>query len=169
MGLRSPEQFSQTVAAQTRYHYLAQIALTAVLCLVLAEVERRVSLAARTKRLLLGAWVTWAVTNAVFLLPPLDCHESDRATVAAARDAMAAEIHAHPAGSTVCLPNRPVPLAVGFPGSVGVFILFERENTVDGRRVYFVSSDPALLAQRETGGRLASLLVPAGACPPRGD
>ncbi len=40
------------------------------------------------------------------------------------------------------------------------------ENVVDGRRVYFVSADPALLAQRETGARLASLLLPPGACPP---
>jgi hypothetical protein len=137
-----------------------------VLCLVLAEVGRRVSLTTGTKRLLLGGGVTWAVASAVFLLPPLDRCEIDRAAVAAARDAMAAEIHAQPAGSTVCLPNRPVPLALGFPGSVGVFILFERENTVDGRRVYFVSSDPKLLAQRDPGTRLESLLLPAGACPP---
>ena len=57
-------------------------------------------------------------------------------------------------------------LAGSFPGTVGLFMLFEPENVVDGRRVYLVSADPALLAQRETGAWLASLLLPPGACPP---
>ena len=70
-------------------------------------------------------------------------------------------------GSTVCLPNEPVPVSLGFPGTVGVFMLFNRDDTLEGRRVYFVSSDPGVLAMREQGGRLGSLLLPADACPPR--
>ena len=56
---------------------------------------------------------------------------------------------------------------MGFPGTVGVFMLFNRDDTLEGRRVYFVSSDPGVLAMREQGGRLGSLLLPADACPPR--
>jgi hypothetical protein len=46
-------------------------------------------------------------------------------------------------------------------------MLYHRDDDLEGRRVYFVSSDPSVLALREQGGRLRSLLLPAGSCPPR--
>ena len=69
--------------------------------------------------------------------------------------------------ATVCVRYEPTPLAIGFPGSIGVFMLYHRDDDLEGRRVYFVSSDPSVLALREQGGRLRSLLLPAGSCPPR--
>src|SRR5262249_60881336 len=109
-----------------------------------------------------------AVGAAIAPRPLVNAYDPQRAAVASLRDAMIAQIHDQPPGSVVCLTNQPLQIAMFFPGTVGLFMLFEPGNVVDGRRVYFVSSDPKLLAQREAGGRLASLLLPAGACPPSG-
>lgn len=163
-----PNDLLQTFAAMTRYHYLAQTALAVVLCLVLAEAGRRTRWMPEARSLLLGVWLAWAVGSALLLRPPINHYDANRAAVARVREAMAEEIETHPPGTTVCVPNRAAPLAVGFPGSVGVFMLFERENALHGRRVYFTSSDPGAPMLRDAGGRLRSLLLPAGACPPPG-
>jgi hypothetical protein len=156
------------LATATRYQYLAQIALTVVVCLVLAEAGRRVAWTTATRMLLLAGWTIWAIGSAFLLRPPINPYAPQRAAVTTLRDALVAKIHDQPPGSVVCIPNQPAPFMLGFPATVGVFMLLERENVVDGRRVYFVSSDAKLLAQREPGTRLESLLLPAGACPPSG-
>jgi hypothetical protein len=163
-----PGNLPHMMAISARYQYLAQIALAVVVSLVLAEVGRRVAWSTVTRMLLLAGWSTWALGSALLFRSPVNAYDPQRAEVASLRDAMIAEIHTQPSGSVVCLANRSAPLAMFFPGTVGVFMLFERENVVDGRRVYFVSSDAKLLAQREAGTRLESLLLPAGACPPSG-
>ena len=117
---------------------------------------------------LLAGWAIWAVGSAFLLRPPINPYAPQRAAVTTLRDALLAKIHDQPPGSVVCIPNEPAPFMLGFPATVGAFMLLERENVVDGRRVYFVSSDAKLLAQREPGTRLESLLLPAGACPPSG-
>ena len=159
-------ELPHVMAVSTRYQYLAQIALAVVVCLVLAEAGRRVSWSTATRMLLLAGWATWAVGSALLLGPAVNANGPQRADVASLRDAMTAEIHRQPPGSVVCLANQPAPFAMFLPGTVGLFMLLDRENVVDGRRVYFVSSDPKLLAQRDPGARLESLLLPAGACPP---
>ena len=156
------------LATATRYQYLAQIALTVVVCLVLAEAGRRVAWTTATRMSLLAGWAIWAVGSAFLLRPPINPYAPQRAAVTTLRDALLAKIHDQPPGSVVCIPNEPAPFMLGFPATVGAFMLLESENVVDGRRVYFVSSDAKLLAQREPGTRLESLLLPAGACPPSG-
>ena len=154
-------------AAATRYHYLPQVLLTIVFCLVLSEASRQLSPTSRTTGALLAAWVVWAFASVTVLRTPVARFDSVRDLVARQRDAITSAVLAQAPGSTVCLPNEPVPVSVLFPGTVGIFMLFNHENTLDGRRVYFVSSDPAVLAMRGQGGRLGSLLLPAGDCPPR--
>jgi hypothetical protein len=86
--------------------------------------------------------------------------DSVRDLVARQRDAITSAVLAQAPGSTVCLPNEPVPVSVLFPGTVGIFMLFNHENTLDGRRVYFVSSDRRPRHART--GRPARLTPPAG-------
>ena len=75
------------------------------------------------------------------------------------------EIEASPPGSDVYIENRTF-VYVGvllrkmtiFPGWAGIFTIFFPENTVGGRRVYFVSEE-AVIASARHGRRTASLLV----------
>jgi hypothetical protein len=97
--------------------------------------------------------------------PAIDHKDAVRAAVAGVLGRIADEVGKHPVGSTVCVPNAPAALTIGFPGSAGVFMLYHPEDELDGRRVVFVSSDPSVLRLREVGGRLPRLVVPPGGCP----
>jgi len=161
-----PDALVHAYVAATRYHYLAQTMLAVVLSLVLAEVARRLSFGSRSRAALLGAGVAWQFAVTLLLRPSAPRYDAVRELVAHQRDAIVHAVMEQPPGATVCLPNQPVPVSIGFPGSVGVFMLFNERDELEGRRVYFVSSDAALLATRLQGGRLRSLLLPPGACPP---
>jgi hypothetical protein len=161
-----PNALVHAYVVATRYHYLAQSMLAVVLCLVVAEMARRLSFSSRTTGLLLAALVTWAIATNVLLRPSVAHFDELREVVARQHDAIRSAALAQQSGSTICLPNETVPLSVGFPGSVGIFLFFNRKDEIEGRRVYFVSSDPVVLALRQLGGRLGSLLLPAGSCPP---
>jgi hypothetical protein len=164
-ALGSPGVLVRFYADSLRYHYLAQVALAVVVCLVLAEAGRHVSWSRRTTRLLFCAWGLWAVVTGVLLRPAIDHKDAVRAAVAGALRSIGDEVERHPVGSTVCVPNAPAPLTLGFPGSVGIFMLYHPEDELEGRRVVFVSSDPSVLRLREVGGRLARLVAPPGRCP----
>jgi hypothetical protein len=163
----APKTLLQVYAAATRYHYLAQAWLSVVVCLVLAEADRRLPLPARFKLLLVCGWGAWAAASGVLLRPSVDHFAADRARVTAAWDRIVQQIRHAPTGSTVCLPVEPAPVALGFPGSLGIFMLFNRTDEVERRRVRFVSSDPKLLARRDAGGRMQQLLLPDDECPQR--
>jgi len=45
-------------------------------------------------------------------------------------------------------------------------MMLHAANELDGRRVYFTTSDSQLLARSDLGGRLATLLLPTSSCPP---
>jgi hypothetical protein len=162
-----PAALVHAYVAATRYHYLAQTMLAVVLCLVLAEVAQRLPLAPRTTGALLAAWVVWELAATLLLRPSAPRFDAVRDLVGRQREAITNAVLAQPAGATVCLPNEALPVSVGFPGSVGVFMLFHDGDTLEGRRVYFTSSDPGVLAMRGDGGRLRALLLPADSCPPR--
>src|SRR5262245_4523864 len=53
---------------------------------------------------------------------PVARFDAVRDLVARQRDAITSAVLAHPPGTTVCLPNEPVPVSVGFPGTVGIFM-----------------------------------------------
>jgi len=161
-----PNALVHAYVVATRYHYLAQSLLAVALCLVLAEASRRLSLTTRTTSLLLVAWGAGSVMSAVLLRPPVPRFDAARDLVARQRERIERDVLARPPGATACVPYEPAPLSVGFPGSIGIFMLYHRDDDFEGRRVYFVSSDPRVLAMREQGGRLGSLLLPADACPP---
>jgi hypothetical protein len=164
-ALGSPDVLLRVYADALRYHYLAQAALAAVVCLVLAETGRHVSWSSRTTTLLFCAWGVWTVATGILLRPAIDRKDGVRAAVTGVLGRIADEVRQHPVGATVCVPNAPAPLTVGFPGSVGIFMLYHPEDELEGRRVVFVSSDPWVLRLREVGGRLPRLVVPPGGCP----
>ena len=164
----APDERVHAYVGATRYHYLAQSVLAVILCIVLAEAGPRLSLTSRSTSLLLVIWVAWSITTGILLRPSVPHSDALRDLVAWERERLEREVLARPPGATVCVPYESVPLAVGFPGSIGVFMLYHRDNDLEGRRVYFISSDPRVLALREQGGRLSSLLLPADACPPHG-
>jgi hypothetical protein len=110
--------------------------------------------------------VVWSFAIVTVRRTPVARFDAVRELVARQHDAITRAVLARAPGTTVCLPNEPVPVSVLFPGTVGIFMLFNHKNELDGRRVYFVSSDPGVLAMRGQGGGLSSLLLPAGACPP---
>ncbi len=160
-----PDDLMRSFTAATRYHYLAQVSITVIACLVLAEAASRFEWGPATSGLILGLWGIWAMAGTV-LSPPIDHFDERRALVAHVHERILQQVREHPPGSTMCLRNEAAGLQSAFPGSVGVFMLLYPDNELEGRRVYFVSSDPKLLARREQGGRLARLLLPASACPP---
>src|SRR5262249_3587619 len=134
----------QVYVAATRYHYLAQACLAVVLCLGLAEAYSRLSAPASMKLLTCawGAWGTWAALSGVLLRPPVDHFDASRANATAVWDRIVEQVRQAPTGSTVCLPLEAAPLAFRFPGSLGVFMLFNRTDELEGRRIRFVSKDP---------------------------
>lgn len=150
----------------TRYQYLAQALLAVVVSLVVAELAFP---STRARRVLLGVWILGVLGTAALVRPSIAVYASDRPRVAAALERLEEAVRSRPPGASVCLPIQVVPLLPGFPGSLGLYVLFHRTNELEGRRVYFVSADPDLLALRLVPGRLRGLLLPPDACPPRGD
>jgi hypothetical protein len=170
-SLLRPDDLVRAYVGAPRYHYLAQVALAVLVSVVLADVSRRVAAPALASRILLAAWVVWSVAGTVLLRPPMDHYDQQRAEVARLDGEMLRAVRAEPPGATVCIQNANAPtslatLAGGFPGSVGVFVMLHPSDVVEGRRVRYVSSDPAVLARRADGGRLARLLVPPAECSP---
>ena len=137
-----PNALMHAYVAATRYHYLPQVLLTIVLCLVLAEASRRLSPTSRTTGALLAVWVVWSFTSVTVLRTPVARFDPVRDLVARQRDAITRAVLTQAPGTTVCLPNEPTPVSVGFPGTVGIFMLFNHEDALDGRRIRFVSSNP---------------------------
>jgi hypothetical protein len=86
--------------------------------------------------------VVWSFTSVTVLRTPVARFDTVRELVARQHDAITSAVLAEAPGTTVCLPNEPVPVSVGFPGTVGIFMLFNHEDALDGRRIRFVSSNP---------------------------
>ena len=157
-----PKTVLQAFAESTRYQYLGQACLAVAFCAVLATAGRRLQMA--RYRMLLYGWGAAAAVSGVLLQPPVDHFAEGRAHVTAAWDRIMRQIRAVPPGSTVCVAVEAAPLALDFPGSLGVFMLMSPRDDVEGRRVRFVSSDPDLLRRRDAGGRMQHLLLSADEC-----
>lgn len=153
----SPNAFGE------RYQYAPQTMLALAAMVALGALGRRAGAA-----LALG-WGAVAVVGLVLRPLPLALHAAERQATADALADVRAQVAAAAPGAAVRIPNRSfapmefLGLFQGrwtFPGLAGVFVIFEPQDTIDGRRVVFVATDPAQLAARERGGRIAGLLVP---------
>lgn len=117
-----------------------------------------------------------ALLVAVVLWPPVfSDHAAVRRAAAGLQRAIRVDVEQAP-GPAAYLPNRPWRAGGAFldirperfPGVAAAFVIFFPTDVVAGRVVRFVSSDPRTLAARDSGGRIASLLVEPGelAAPP---
>jgi len=150
-----------TIQALTRYHYVAPIALTVMLCLVLVQLGRQ--LGRRFRLLVLATWylvagIGYARSDFVIEQHQLERDETFR-TLASIRSA----VDAQALGSTVRIPNEnfsPFPLRSLVPGWAAVFSIFYPDNVVDGRRVEFVESAKYIIKSHGHGRRVGRVLVP---------
>lgn len=162
-----PAKALEQSAQQVRFHYLATVPVTLLLCAMLVSMGARRFPRATT--LLLLAWGaftmrTWATSGWT-----IDRHDVSRLWVSSTMGEITRRAHGVAPGATVDVPNLPAPLLVTgpltgaeMPGSVTVFAVSQASNELDGRRLRFVEPDPAVLAKYGGPGnlRLAALLVP---------
>jgi len=160
------QSFKDFLPQVARYHYLAPLPLAVALCLALAQLQRWRPLPRPARDGLLAAWLAvmaigWAVAG-----PRIDTHRGARQLTEHAVAAIRRQIDSAPPGADVYIQNRPFrgvgPFLINnprvFPGLAAVFVVFFPENTVAGRRVFFVVADPALRAATR-GRRTTSLIV----------
>ena len=94
--------------------------------------------------------------------PAMNHHDDVRQQVARARERIRVAVEAAKPGSVACVKNERMSLCSGFPGTVGVFVLYHPDDEIDGRQVRFVA-DPAEL--NAATGRARTLMVEPDACP----
>jgi hypothetical protein len=153
--------------AQRRYHYVGFLLVAVLVCIVLVDLAARVRLPAALKAAALLVWI--GITAAAYgaLRPPIDHHDEVRAAVGEVLASIRAQAEDAPAGQPVYVSNRyfdPVPPYLfrfeDFPGWAAVFVVFQPENTIDGRHVYFMQLRPNLRQKLKRGRRMAELIVP---------
>jgi hypothetical protein len=150
-----------------RYHYAAPIPLAIALCLMLAWAGRRYRLRAQTSNGLLGAWLLLTGFAYWQFGKPVNNHAFARRETDAVLAAIRQAVDAAGPGENVYIPHRRFqslgPIFVTrqdiFPGWAGVFVIFYEDNAVDGKPVYFVTTDPTLLAAAGEGLRSKTLIV----------
>ena len=161
------------LGAEKRYHYVALIPLLLASCLALSSLAERWPLRVRTRNALLVALLAGVAIGQQLSGWKLDQATSERARRRTERalNQIRGEIAAAPPGQDVRLrartfpPVGPLVEATQFPGWTALFAIFFPDDVVEGRRVRFVSSDPAVLAAARGGRRSASLLVAAAPAP----
>ena len=93
----------------------------------------------------------------------IDHHSKAREETRAALAGIERAIRAEPVGEPVFIKNelfRPVfYYPTVFPGLAAAFVIFYPEDTVSGRPVYFVESNPAVVKATRAGNRIAHLLI----------
>jgi len=179
--------------ALSRYHYVGQLILAIMLCLILKQFGGRV-VEGRSGRGTEGsrdqgikgpsagrqapasgrcAWpgtaaltVWYAVTIMGYFVfaGSIDQPGEARAQTQQVLAAIQSAIEAQPPGEPVRIENRdfdPLPLPRGmFPGWAAAFTIFYPDNTVNGRRVYFVEKSAGVIKAMQHGRRTGTLLVP---------
>jgi hypothetical protein len=123
---------------------------------------------------LVAAWIGALVIGFAVDGRRIDQHDSERRITNQAVAQIKAQIDAAPAGADVYLVNRPFtgvgPFLIAnpkvYPGLAALFVVFFPDNTVDGRRVFFVVPDDTVRAAAARGRRTADLMVAAAASPP---
>lgn len=150
-----------------RYHYAPPIPLAIALCLLLAYADKRFTLRPEAKTgLLLGYMFLIGLAYARFG-KPINNHNQARRETDGVLAAIRQAIDATPPGQNVYIEHRPFqslgPIFVMrqdiFPGNAGVFVIFYPENVVDGKPVFFATTNSKLLSAAKEGHRTATLIV----------
>jgi hypothetical protein len=113
----------------------------------------------------IGFVALWTVARLVVLVArpvAIDNHDAERAETAAILRSIRDEALAHPPGAQVVIENRPFAgfvLRNLFPGWAGVFVVFSRDDTVEGRPIRFAGEESDWNLAQMRGGRIADLVV----------
>jgi hypothetical protein len=160
---KNPQMFIRPA----RYHYAGPIPLAIALCIMLSYAETLFPLRRAAKVALLGAWAGIAGLAYVLVGKPIDNHVAARRESAQVVATVQQTVAAAAPQQDVYIPNRPFrwvgPIFFTrqdlFPGWAGIFVLFFPDNVVDGRRVYFVTTDQQALVAAREGQRTPTLIV----------
>jgi hypothetical protein len=160
------------LARQPRYHYGATALIAAATSVALA------GLLARWRRsgtvLIAGALTLTCAAAAPRWQIPGDYNDA-RIELALLRRKIGERIQSEPIGTDVCIANQHF-ASIGwagagnpavFPRWAAVFVILYPDNTVEGRRVWFVESNRAVVqaARALSGSRASRLLVEPGQAP----
>jgi hypothetical protein len=148
-------------ATAARYHYIPLALLTAVLCLALLPLRTWHARASRALDLAAGTFVLARLSLLAVHPFPIDHHDAQRHAVEAVLARVRAAALAAPPGAVVRVENQPFPPALIpwlFPGSAGVFLIFDPRDSVAGRQVRFVAAEGDWRLAQERGGRIARLV-----------
>lgn len=167
-GGRAP-YFAQGIAfeREARYQYAATIGYSLITAVVLAHGLSRLRASDPARAFGAATFVTALLTLIWLYAPPINHHASERRETAAVLAAMRAQIHDAPPGADVYIANQRFSgvgfliAAAGmdsFPGWAAVYAIFYPGDSVDGRRVHFVT-EPAIVEAGRMGRRSSRLLV----------
>lgn len=152
-----------------RYHYLGPLAMSAALCVPLRAAARSRRGRARPLAALLATALIAASPLYAAAVAALDSSASDEARALHLAFVRQVEQAARPGTGPLYFENARIEglrdMLVSdqdFPGSAALFVLSFPSNEVDGRRVFFVEADPAVVSAARTrpGSRIAELIVP---------
>jgi len=160
-----PDAVTDAVVNSPRYYYLGQAGLALLVSALLAQARRGGRLVPVASAILV-LWMGSVVAGRWLWPPALEDFQVWRDRVRFWRGLTEGEIRKAPPGAVACVANKTADLGDGFPGTVGVYILYNHSDEFEGRRVYFTTSNPKVLALRLPGSRTASLLLSEGRCPP---
>ncbi len=158
---------SQAFIRPPRYHYAGPIPLAIALCVMLAYLDAVYPMRRAVKNGLLLGWIVLAGVVYYRFGKPIDNHLGAREETARVLSTIRQAIDAAGPQQDVYIPNRRFhgvgPIFVShqdiFPGWAGVFVIFFPDNVVDGKPVFFVTSERRALDGAQAGLRSATLLV----------
>jgi hypothetical protein len=155
-------------AAQPRYHYVGPALLAIIICLMVNEVSR----------FLVKPWLREPVAIAVMVAvlvgqvaqhKRVDHHDRARAETQSVLENIDFLAQHTPAGADLCIRNQRfraigVLLSadpVAFPGWAALFAIAHPVNTIHGKTVHFIETNPRVLlaARAQPQKRMAALLV----------
>jgi hypothetical protein len=150
--------------------------ITVIVCLLLDEWSRLL-LKGRLRKVTAVAGLCAVLAAHLAVHQPIDHHEAahrEMDSVLATIDFLTRQA---PAGGDVCIHNQPFQWIGGFlaknptsfPGWAAVFAIAYPGNTIHGRTVHFIETNPRVLlaAHAKPQKRLAGLLVAPDRLPPR--
>ena len=150
-----------------RYHYVGLIPLALMLCILLNRLSFQSGISSAAKNVLFLVWLGVTLFGYIHAGPTIDHRDKVRLETEHAVATMQSAIHQRPRGETVYISNRPFRSLASvapphvFPGWAALFMAFYPDNTVDGRRVYFISNDPKVNQAAKKGRRSTDLFVDA--------
>jgi hypothetical protein len=154
-------------ATRLRFQYVAPAYLVIVTGAMVAYVAAYVPASRRAADATLALWVAVVSVRALVLPVPIDHYDDERRTVDKVRAAVRASAAQSPVGRPAFVQNAGMlPVAyyappAEFPGWAGLFVIFEPENQIDGRTIYFVepAATTVMAVRARQGSRTAGLLL----------